>query len=210
MLVFVDESGDAGMKLEAGSSPFFVVTAVLFEDHEEATACDRHINEVRQQLGLRSHKEFHFTSDTPAIRQHFLRQVSSYEFFYFAVVLNKRRLWGPGFRYKAPFYKYTVNLVFQNMRPHLADATVVIDRSGDRDFRRQLAPYLRKKIGERKGQPRIIRKVRAERSHGNNLIQLADMICGAVARSFQTRRKDRHTYRGIVRHRELRVQVWPR
>ena len=38
MLVFVDESGDAGMKLDAGSSDFFIVTAVLFED--EANECD--------------------------------------------------------------------------------------------------------------------------------------------------------------------------
>ena len=126
------------------------------------------------------------------------------------MVLNKHKLWGPGFQYKSSFYKYTVNLVFQNMRPHLDDATVVIDRSGNRDFRKQLAPYLRKKVGEKKGRARIIKKVRAERSHRNNLIQLADMIRGAVARSFQARRKDRHTYREIVRHRELRVQVWPR
>ena len=39
MLVFVDESGDAGMKLGAGSSDYFVVTAVLFEDHDEAARC---------------------------------------------------------------------------------------------------------------------------------------------------------------------------
>ncbi len=38
MLVFVDESGDAGMKLDGGSSEFFVVTAILFEEHDEATA----------------------------------------------------------------------------------------------------------------------------------------------------------------------------
>jgi len=209
MLVFVDESGDAGMKLEAGSSPFFVVTAVLFEDHEEADGCDRRIDEIRRQLGLKSHKEFHFADDTPAIREHFLREVSSYEFFYFSVVLNKRKLWGPGFQYKSPFYKYAVNLVFQNMKPHLSDATVVIDRCGDRDFRKQLAPYLRKKIKQGKNRPSMIKKVRSERSHKNNLVQLADMVCGAVARSYRSNRKDRQVYRRIIRHRELRVQTWP-
>ena len=50
MLVFVDESGDAGMKLERTSSPFFVVTAVLFEDREAAATCDRRIDHFRKGL----------------------------------------------------------------------------------------------------------------------------------------------------------------
>ena len=40
MLVFVDESGDPGMKLGAGSSDLFVLTAVLFQDRDEALRCD--------------------------------------------------------------------------------------------------------------------------------------------------------------------------
>ena len=40
MLVFVDESGDPGMKLGTGATPFFTVALVVFEDHEEAAACD--------------------------------------------------------------------------------------------------------------------------------------------------------------------------
>jgi hypothetical protein len=198
------------MKLSEGSSSFFVVTAALCEDHEEAAACDGRIVDIRQQLSLKSHKEFHFASDTPAIRKYFLREVGRSEFFYFSVVLNKRKLWGQGFQYKSPFYKYAVNLVFQNMRPRLSDAIVVLDRSGDRDFRKQLAPYLRRKIREGQNGPKLIRKVRCERSHNNNLLQLADMVCGAVARSFRSDRRDRYTYRKIVKHRELNVQVWPR
>ena len=37
MLVFIDESGDTGRKLEKGSSKFFVVALVIFEDHDEAS-----------------------------------------------------------------------------------------------------------------------------------------------------------------------------
>jgi hypothetical protein len=210
MLVFVDESGDAGMKLGRGSSAFFVVTAVLFEDHEEAAVCDRHIDEIRLRLGLKAHKEFHFAGDTRGIRECFLREASQYEFFYFSVVLNKEKLWGPGFRYRSPFYKYAVSLVFQNMKPYLRDAIVVIDRSGDRVFRKQLATYLRKRINEAKDALRTIKKVRTERSYNNNLVQLADMVCGAVARSFRADRRDRQLYRQLVKHRELMVQKWPR
>jgi hypothetical protein len=36
MLVFIDESGDSGMKGKAGSSRLFVVTAILIEENEDA------------------------------------------------------------------------------------------------------------------------------------------------------------------------------
>ncbi len=40
MLVFIDESGDTGLKIDKGSSKYFVIALVIFEDHEEAIACD--------------------------------------------------------------------------------------------------------------------------------------------------------------------------
>ena len=36
MLVFVDESGDPGLKLDQGSSKYFIVKIILFEEDEEA------------------------------------------------------------------------------------------------------------------------------------------------------------------------------
>ena len=55
----------------------------------------------------------------------------------------------------------------------------------------------------------LIRKVQMEDSSKNSLIQLADMACGAVARSFSDR-KDAQSYRHIIRRKEAYVQVWPK
>lgn len=41
MLVFVDESGDAGITGKEGPTAFFVVALVLFEDHDQAERADR-------------------------------------------------------------------------------------------------------------------------------------------------------------------------
>ncbi|NLG42006.1 MAG: DUF3800 domain-containing protein [Phycisphaerae bacterium] len=170
MLVFVDESGDAGMKPDRQSSPYFVVTAVLFEDHEEAQACDRLIDKLRGRLEVGAAAEFHFSKSRRQIREQFLQHAARFGFSYLAVVLNKRKLTGPGFRYKSSFYKYTVNLVFQNAKAYLRDAIVVLDRSGGEEFRAQLARYLAKKVNAREG-PKAVRKVKTERSHNNNLLQ---------------------------------------
>ena len=51
MLVFIDESGDPGLKLHEGSSAYFIISLVVFEDHDEAIACDQKIQLLKRELG---------------------------------------------------------------------------------------------------------------------------------------------------------------
>jgi len=210
MLVFVDESGDAGRKTHEGSSRFFIVTTVVFTNRDEAQKCDSGIGRLRQELGLPQHKEFHFNKDCDRIRKTLLRAMIEYDFFYGSVVLNKEMLTAPGFNVKESLYKYTVRLAFQNILPELDHATVVFDRCGGREFTQQLRRYLRRIAAEatEPGAPKAIKKVRDDRSCSNNLLQMADMVCGAVARSYNHR--PGWEYRRIIRSKERRVQVWPK
>jgi len=208
VLVFIDESGDPGMKGRPGSSELFAVTGVLFEENEEAAACEEKIKQCRRALGLHPNFEFHFYSCSDKFRGSFLSAVSQAGFFYHTVVLNKSKLWGKGFQEKDSFYKYTTSLVFENAKPNLRNATVVIDRCGNREFRQQLAKYLKRKMNE--GDRTLIKSVKMEPAHSNSLLQLADMVCGAVTRSFNLSKDDRMKFRGLIKHRELRVQVWPK
>lgn len=210
MLVFVDESGDTGLKIEQGSSEFFTVSIVIFEEHDEAQACDDRITLLRRELGKPETFEFHFRENSDAVRQAFFRAVVPYNFFYFAFVINKAKLDGPGFQFKDSFYKYVCGLVFTNAKPYLDDAIVKIDGSGNREFKRQLASYLKKKVNTAKSPSQHIKKVSTPDSKNNNLLQLADMICGAVARSYRPDRVDAAQYHKLIKHRENAVQFWPK
>lgn len=196
------------MKLTGGSSDLFIVTLVIFNDREEAQACDTRIDLLRRELRISDGTEFKFHKTNLAIRSAFLEAVGRYDFFYFGIVINKEALTSPNFRIKDSFYKYTCSLVFENAKPHLNEATVVIDGSGSRDFRNQLSSYLKRRINDQKNGLRQIAKVKIQDSHRNNLLQLADMVCGAVARSY-TGKNDAKDYRRLISHREMRVQVWP-
>jgi hypothetical protein len=208
MLVFVDESGDPGMKGKAGSSAYFIISAVIFEENDAAEDCDAQIEALREQLFKGAHREFHFNKLSDRFREDFFRTIAPHDFFHISFALNKAKLYGPGFQYKDSFYKYTANLLFENAKPYLRDASVVIDRSGNREFRQQLEKYLKRKINT-DGQ--IIRKVKSEPSHSNNLIQMADMVCGAIGRSFKEGTvEDRVRFRKMIGHRELDVQLWPK
>ena len=209
MLVFIDESGDSGFKLDQGSSRFFTIALVAFEDNEEATACDQRITLLRREIGWQEGAEFHFKQTSHRGRRLFLKAVAPYGFFYYGFVLNKdpKKLWGEGFRYKDSFYKYACGLVFENAKEKLRNATVVIDKSSSRDFRRQLAHYLTRKTREGEAQ---IKKVKMQRSSSNNLLQLADYVAGVINRSTQNRKKFADEYRRMIAPREITVQVWPK
>ena len=205
MLVFIDESGDPGLKLESGSTDYFIVTLVAFEENEEALATDQRIQLLKRELNFPPEFEFHFNKVKGAYRETFLTAVAGFSWFYFSIVINKRKLTGAGFKFKESFYKYACGLVFENAKPYLDNATVVIDGSGSREFRRELGTYLRKRINDKKGDSRFIGKIKLQDSQSNNLLQLADMVCGAVARSY-SQKDDAKMYRRLIAHREIYVQ----
>ena len=209
MLVFIDESGDPGLKLGSGSTDYFIVTLVAFEENEEALATDQRIQLLKRELGFPAEFEFHFNKVKGSYREAFLSAVVGFDWFYFSIVINKRKLTGAGFKFKESFYKYACGLVFENAKPYLDNATVVIDGSGSREFRRELGTYLRKRINDTRGDSRFIGKIKVQDSQTNNLLQLADMVCGAVARNY-SKKDDAETYRRLISHREIYVQFWPK
>ena len=75
MLVFIDKSGDPGFKIEQGSSRYFVVALVLFEDNAEAEACDKRISLLGRELGYPEGFMFHFRDNSHKIRQAFCRRL---------------------------------------------------------------------------------------------------------------------------------------
>jgi len=209
MLVFIDESGDPGMKGKVGSSNYFVVTAIIFEDRDEAIACDSRIDALRDEWFKGVAFEFHFNACCRDLRERFLIETGKFEYFYMSFVFNKAKLYGEGFQYKNSFYKYAVNLLFQNLRPYLKNAIVVFDKCGNREFQQELKKYLGKRVNE-KGKEPLVNKIKTNNSESNNLLQLADMVCGALARYLRKSKADHLAYRRLVSHRELLLRIWPR
>jgi hypothetical protein len=207
MLVFIDESGDPGLKLASGSSPVFVIALVIFKTNEEADFADRDIAEFRAGIRFRPDAEFKFNKLSDKFRRMFLEKAARYQFQFYGIVINKAGLYGKGFQYKESFYKYVCGLVFKNAKTHLQNATVIIDGSGDRGFQRELGTYLKNQINSK---TKIhVKKVKMEDSHRNNLIQLADMVSGAIYRAARTDRPDA-SFHQLIKAREIYVQRWPK
>jgi len=209
MLVFVDESGDTGLKFGKGSSEFFTVALVVFEENEEAQAADARITLLRREMGRSAGFEFHFVHNSVDVRRKFFQAIVPYNFFYFGYVIDKSQIQTAGLEQKEAFYKYACGLVFESAKPYLDNAVVRFDASGSQEFQGDLARYLRQKINEPKAVRQRIRKVTPDDSHRNNLLQMADMVCGALARSVQGEGSDADSYRKIIKHREISVRIIP-
>lgn len=209
MLVCIDESGDSGFRFSGGSSEYFTCVAVIFSDNFNADTCDRAIDQIRRELNWRPSSEFHFTQCSDKVRTAFFRAIAKESFVYYGFVLNKPRLYGRTFNDKHGFYDFTVGLICENARKLFRDAKVIIDECGDRDFKRRLTTTLKARMTEPDGTC-LIRKISMEASHTNNLVQLADMICGAIARSYNSDKDDRDQFRSLIKKREASVQFWPK
>jgi len=153
MLVFVDDSGDTGLKMGQGSSGFFTVALVVFEENDEAQAADARISLLRREMGKPDDFEFHFKENSDGVRRAFLEAAIRYNFFYFGFVVNKSRLYAGSLPTTEAFYAYICGLIFESAKPYLDNAAVKIDASGGRKFQRWLASYLKTKINT-PGRPR--------------------------------------------------------
>ena len=107
-------------------------------------------------------------------------------------------------QFKESVIKEPTRLVFENLKPNLTNATVIVDGSGNKAFRQSFANYLKREVNM--PEQRHVKKVKLVDSETNNLVQLADMVCGAVWHSI---RHGDNSYRQLIAARELSVEVWP-
>jgi len=204
--MFIDESGDAGLKIDCGSSRYFMVALAAFEDHDEASAAHERIDLLRREMGLPNRFEFHFNKMKPELRKQFLTVIAPFDFFYWGIVIDKAELIRRGFQFHDSMYNYACGLVFENAKPRLGNTIVVMDGSGSKEFHNQMKTYLARRVRDDAGKC-LIRKVKIQDSRKNNLLQMADMIVGAIARSYSGK-ADAREYRKLIAHREIYVQFW--
>ncbi len=154
---------------------------VIISDGESAAATEAVIRTLHQTL--RHSPEFRFSKCSSKVKDGFFDGVSGCQFTVRALIVKKEEIYSKHLRESDDkFYNYFVKqlMVFDGGR--LANAKIRIDGSGDREFRRALAAYLRRELGQK------VKDVRMSDSQRDQLMQLADMCIGAIARAQRTRK----------------------
>jgi len=198
MLVFIDDSGDAGFKLEKGSSEFFVICAVICDDNLEAEKMAIAIKELRRELFKRDDMEFKFHKSSKETRKSFLECAGKYKFRARCLVVDKKILHSPELKgSKDSFYSYMIKTMLKYNNKTIFDAKIRIDGSGDRVFRRSFITYLRRELNS--NERRVLQNCKMVDSKSDVLIQMADMVAGAIHRSYQKNKDDWKIYKDIIK-----------
>lgn len=196
-LALMDESGDPGMKLSKGSSALFTIGLVLFPEESLAENCRAHIQALRRELGMKLQgkgAEFHFTKMAHRHREAFLSAVAEFPFQFFTATITKDRLSGHAWRKKDYVYQRTGVLALDQALGGMLEAKLVFDATSSRKFDWDFLRFLKKHAGFYEGVPVIKETYRLE-SYKDDLVQMIDMICGAVMA------EDR-CYHRLIRNRE--------
>lgn len=192
MLVFIDESGDAGFKVTQGSTPVFATAMVIFEDRSAAQRAENLIKNALRDL--RAFPEFKFNKSSDEIRDGFFTAVRSCDFRVRALVVKKADIYSDRLRSeKDEFYRYIVKSMVKHDGGMLQGAKVIIDGSGERSFRRDLEKHIKRHAGP------SVKSVKFAASHTDPLVQLADMVVGAIARSYRTDRGNADRWRKMLK-----------
>lgn len=192
MYVFIDESGDPGFKVAKGSSPVFVASMVIFGSKEDAQLTRDVIRNSELQKSHRS--EFKFQKCDDKIRDSFFSTVVNCPFLVRAIVVRKSIIYSTRLQSnKECFYEYFVKSMLQHDGGVIRNATVVIDGSGDRAYKRELQAAIKRRLPAG-----ALKKLKFSDSRNDPLIQLSDMCAGAIARSYRVDRAEPARWRNML------------
>ncbi len=207
MLGFIDESGDTGFRFDRNSSPYFVVALVLVGE-DEAQNIGRTIEQLKADLRKPS-IEFHFAKTDDRTREKFFAAVGKYDFQVIASVCDKSRTQSLKDNHGGLLLaSFRATLEHARDRGLLDACTIKYDEAGNNAFQKKFSSDLLTQInGSDTG--RYIKQCDPQKSTGNNLIQLVDMICGAIARPYNKPERESADLLKQIKHRVNSVLEWP-
>ena len=201
MLIFIDESGDAGFKTTRGSTEYFVISLVIFDDDLEAERTALAIKDYKLSLGKGDDYEFKFNRSDHKFRLSFLTAVKSCKFRVRSVVVEKSLIYSKYLRDNTKsFYNFILKQALEHNNSTIKDAKIRLDGLGERKFRQAMTTYLRKELNS-KTKEKVMRNFRFRDSKSDILIQLADMIAGSIKRYYENGRPGNKDYREVISQR---------
>lgn len=199
MLVFIDDSGDAGFKLDKGSSKHFVIACVIFDDNLDAEETSLKIKRFRRSLKWRDDHEFKFNKAKKNIRLDFLSEVKDCKFRIRAIVADKSVIRSPELQSnKHKFYNYMIKEVLSKSDGKIKNGSIRLDGHEDRAYKKAATTYFRQQANP-KGS--VIKDMKFVNSKSDSLVQLADMVAGSILRTTQGNKTDSKIYLDIIKKR---------
>lgn len=175
-LVFIDDSGDPGFKIKNGSGRVFVIACVVFDNEYTAGFADASIRALKSKLDWPQNFEFKFHRTNDKEKKEFFINTKDMEFSVWATVVDKTKIEIDNAAEMKSFYQKIITATISKIDCD-DSMDIHLDGKGDRNYRNSVVASIRKALIKKNVR---IRKFKFMNSKDNNLVQLADMIAGAI------------------------------
>jgi hypothetical protein len=175
VIAFADEFGTNSFLFDTQGSHFIIASVIIKEDEltnvkkllEDIRKRHFQTGEIKSQKVARSHNR----------RIRILKDLLPVKFAIYGVIVDKRKLYAEGFKYKRAFYKYLNGILYKELYRTFPQLELIVDEHGGNDFMRSFKKYVEKNH---------IRTLFAgadfhiQKSHNELGVQLADFIAGTL------------------------------
>ena len=186
--VYIDDSGDPG--LMKSSTTHFIIAAVLVVEQENLNNLKVALDGFRAGLGWNDLHEMKFNSTKKSIIKNLLKFIQRFEFEAYAAVINKARITAlPQLATGESLYHFVIKELL--LRLELSEALIFIDGVAHKQQAERIRTYLRHALKEHKVAKY---KIKFVDSRNDVLIQLADVVAGSIARSYDREKYDHKEY----------------
>jgi len=186
-IIAIDEAGDTGFK--KGSSRYFVVACVVFDNESEAALASAIIENQIQRLGWYGKAEFKFHQTQKKHILDLFKRLKDVKYSVVATIIDKTTL--DGSVKPNTFYNESIRDTLLLCEPW--EAKVRLDGRHEQNYTRNAVAHFRKSVNQDKDKRKVIH-FRFVDSTDNTLVQLADLVAGSVLRSTNKSKTDSQDY----------------
>lgn len=196
MIVFIDESGDPGVDVKKGASPYLVFSMVIFEKESDIAEVQAKISKYRQKIAYSSSYEFKFRKSRKKIIIEFLNSVKSCNFRIMSLIVDKRDLKFSKKVSSKEIYKFLLSLLLDRCLTKKENVRIRLDGKAERELQASIRSFIKKSLRAKGKNVKLDFKIIS--SKNDDIVQLTDIIVGSVARSYMKNRKDFAIYKKII------------
>ncbi len=209
---FCDEFGAYGFGFDKPNvTTHFIVTAIIVNecDLPELKASVEAIRKEFFQKG--EMKSSHLKNNHSRIRK-LLDKLLPLPFNIYYLVVDKRKIYAQnGLHYKGSFYKFLNQMIYHSLKNSFQELTIVADETGSNEFMSSFARYVKAKNPGLQLFDEF--NFQFDDSKHGVLVQLADIMSGCIAYSYDETKKSRAdgaNYKSYLSRKILRIEEFPR
>jgi biotin operon repressor len=205
---FADEFGNNSFDFDTQGTHFIIATIICKNENLEKLHSD--IEAIRKKHKFQTGEmKSSGVGKNHGRRKRILEDIAKMDIAIYAVIVDKRLLFGKGFSNKKSFYKYLNNLLYKELYRTFSGLELYVDQHGGNDYMIEFKKYVEKHYERNlfSGSEFII-----QNSEQSYFIQLADFVAGTLGYIFDELKKSEHSkeFEEILKSKISSLNFFPR